>query len=112
MKAIVQDRFGSPEVLELREIDRPEAGAGEVVVRLQPGDEVFGAATGTLAEYVAVPEDALAPGRGARPGKARHHRVSGRRRVAARPLPSRVSGPRGSRQADGRGGYPPAVPVK
>ncbi|HKP98825.1 MAG TPA: NAD(P)-dependent alcohol dehydrogenase [Actinomycetes bacterium] len=110
MKAVVQDRFGSPEVLELREIDRPEPGAGEVVVRvhaasvnpsdwyamtgtpwaarpqmglrrpkarlgvdlagvveaagekvarLKPGDEVFGAGTGTLAEYVAVPEDAL-----------------------------------------------------
>jgi NADPH:quinone reductase-like Zn-dependent oxidoreductase len=110
MKAVVQDRFGSPEVLELREIDRPEPGDGEVVVRVhaasvnpadwyamtgtpwaarpqmglrkpkarlgvdlagvvetagekvarvKPGDEVFGAGTGTLAEYVAVPEDAL-----------------------------------------------------
>jgi NADPH:quinone reductase-like Zn-dependent oxidoreductase len=110
MKAIVQDRFGAPEVLELREIDQPEAGDDEVLVRvhaasvnpadwyamtgspyvarpqmglrtpktrlgidfagvveavggkvtrLQPGDEVFGAGTGALAEYVAVPEDAL-----------------------------------------------------
>jgi hypothetical protein len=35
MKAIVQDRFGSPDVLELREIDTPEAGDGEVLVRVQ-----------------------------------------------------------------------------
>ena len=111
MKAIVQDRFGSPEVLELREIDRPLVGDDDVLVRVQaasvnpadwyamagtpwvarlqmglgrpkrnrvgldlagvveavggnvgrfkPGDEVFGASTGTVAEYVAVPEDAL-----------------------------------------------------
>jgi NADPH:quinone reductase-like Zn-dependent oxidoreductase len=112
VKAIVQDRFGPPEVLELREIDQPEPGADEVLVRvhaasvnpadwyamtgtpylarpqmglrkpktrlgidlagvveavggnvarLQPGDEVFGAGTGALAEYVAVAEDALVP---------------------------------------------------
>ena len=110
MKAVVQDRFGTPEVLELREIDQPEAGDDEVLVRvraasvnpadwyamtgspyvarpqmglrtpktrlgidfagvveavggkvtrLRPGDEAFGAGTGSLAEYVAVPEDAL-----------------------------------------------------
>ena len=112
MKAIVHERFGSPEVLELREIDEPRVGDGDVLVRVQaasvnpadwyamagapyvarvqmglrkpkdrlgldlagevtavggnvtrfkPGDEVFGAATGTLAEYVAVSEDGLVP---------------------------------------------------
>ena len=113
MKAIVQDRFGSPDALELREIDKPEVGDGEVLVgvqaasvnpadwyamagtpyvarpqmglrkprsnrvgldlagvveavggqvtRFKPGDEVFGASTGTLAEFVAVPQDALVP---------------------------------------------------
>jgi NADPH:quinone reductase-like Zn-dependent oxidoreductase len=113
MKVIVQDRFGPPEVLELREVDEPEVGEGEVLVRVRAasvnpadwyamtgvpyvarpqmglrkprhnrvgldlagvvaavggnagrfrlGDEVFGASTGTLAEYVAVPEDALVP---------------------------------------------------
>jgi NADPH:quinone reductase-like Zn-dependent oxidoreductase len=35
MKAIVQDRFGPPEVLELREVDEPEVGEGEVLVRVQ-----------------------------------------------------------------------------
>jgi NADPH:quinone reductase-like Zn-dependent oxidoreductase len=111
MKAIVQDSFGSPDVLELREIDKPQIGDDEVLVgvraasvnpadwyamagfpyvarpqmglrkpktsrvgldlagvvaavggnvtRFKPGDEVFGASTGTLAEYVAVAEDGL-----------------------------------------------------
>jgi hypothetical protein len=111
MKVIVQDRFGAPEVLELREVDKPQVGDGEVLVQvraasvnpadwyamagtpwvarpqlglrkpktgrlgldlagvvaavggavrgLTPGEEVFGAGTGTLAEYVAVPEAAL-----------------------------------------------------
>jgi NADPH:quinone reductase-like Zn-dependent oxidoreductase len=113
MKAIVQDRYGAPDALELREIDEPEAGDDDVLVRVHatsvnpadwyamtgtpyvarpqmglrrpksnglgldlagvvvgaganvtrftPGDEVFGAGTGALAEYASVPEDALVP---------------------------------------------------
>jgi len=34
MKAIVQDRYGSPDDLELREIDRPAIGDDEVLVRV------------------------------------------------------------------------------
>ncbi len=34
MKAIVQDRFGPPDVLKLAETGRPEAGAGDVLVRV------------------------------------------------------------------------------
>jgi NADPH:quinone reductase-like Zn-dependent oxidoreductase len=34
MKAIVQDHYGSPDVLELREIDKPEVGDDEVLVRV------------------------------------------------------------------------------
>jgi NADPH:quinone reductase-like Zn-dependent oxidoreductase len=34
---------------------------GKSVTRFQPGDEVFGVAAGTFAEYVRVPEDKLAP---------------------------------------------------
>jgi NADPH:quinone reductase-like Zn-dependent oxidoreductase len=34
---------------------------GGAVTRLAPGDEVFGTGSGTLAEYVAVPEETLAP---------------------------------------------------
>jgi NADPH:quinone reductase-like Zn-dependent oxidoreductase len=43
MKAIVQDTYGSSEVLELRDIDKPEIGDDEVLVRVRaaavnPGD--------------------------------------------------------------------------
>ena len=34
MKAIVQDRYGSADVLEVREIDKPAVKAGEVLVRV------------------------------------------------------------------------------
>src|SRR5918992_4681191 len=34
MKAIVRDAYGSPEVLELRDIDRPEIGDDEILVRV------------------------------------------------------------------------------
>ncbi|WP_405999886.1 NAD(P)-dependent alcohol dehydrogenase [Streptomyces sp. NBC_00829] len=35
MKAVVQDRYGSADVLELADIERPEAGEGEVLVRVR-----------------------------------------------------------------------------
>ena len=34
MKAIVQDRYGSPDVLELKEVDKPVAGDDEALVRV------------------------------------------------------------------------------
>lgn len=34
MKAIVQDRYGSPDVLQARDIDPPEIGADEVLIRV------------------------------------------------------------------------------
>jgi len=34
MKAIVQERFGPPDVLRLVDVDRPEVGAGDVLVRV------------------------------------------------------------------------------
>ena len=34
MKAVVRDTYGPPEVLELRDVDRPEPGPGEVLVRV------------------------------------------------------------------------------
>ncbi|MGN6171605.1 MAG: alcohol dehydrogenase catalytic domain-containing protein, partial [Streptosporangiaceae bacterium] len=35
MKALVQDRFGPPDVLRLAETGMPEVGAGDVLVRVQ-----------------------------------------------------------------------------
>ena len=112
MKAIVQDRYGSFEALESRDIAKPGIDDNEVLVRVRaaglnigvvfgvkgapllmrlesgllrpkygvpgydfagqveavgtgvtnfrPGDEVYGVANGTCAEYVRVPEDKLA----------------------------------------------------
>ncbi|MFH8443143.1 NAD(P)-dependent alcohol dehydrogenase [Streptomyces sp. NPDC018026] len=34
MKAVVQERFGPPDSLRLRDVDRPHAGAGQVLVRV------------------------------------------------------------------------------
>src|SRR3712207_953897 len=114
MKAIVRDTYGSPDVLELRDIDKPEIGDDEVLIRVhaagvdrgvwhimtglpypirlagyglrapknpvigsdvagvveavgknvsrfRPGDEVFGNAKGSYAEYACAREDKLAP---------------------------------------------------
>jgi NADPH:quinone reductase-like Zn-dependent oxidoreductase len=112
MQAIVQDKYGSAETLELREIERPEISEHEVLIRVcaagvnpadwavmsglpyiarpvyglrkpraavrgtdvagrveavgtavtrfKPGDEVFGASTGSYAEFAAAAEDHLA----------------------------------------------------
>jgi NADPH:quinone reductase-like Zn-dependent oxidoreductase len=35
MKAIVQDAYGSTDVLEFRDIDKPEIGEDEVLVRVR-----------------------------------------------------------------------------
>ena len=82
MKAVVQGRYGSsPDVLELREIDRPVVGDDEVLVRVhaafyvagsvatvdesvtlvQPGDEVFGTCRSSFAEYASARADRLLP---------------------------------------------------
>jgi NADPH:quinone reductase-like Zn-dependent oxidoreductase len=114
MKAIVQDRYGPPDVLRIKEIDAPTAGPGQVLARVHAagldagvwhvmagkpyavrlmgfglrapknpvrgtefagrveavgpgvadvriGDEVFGTADGTFAEYVRARADRIAP---------------------------------------------------
>ena len=112
MKAIVMNAYGGPEVLELKEVDKPEVSENDVLVSVhasslnagdyfsmrgspwlarftvgfpkpkdhilgwdvagqveavggnvtgfQPGDKVFAACEGALAEYACVPEDKLA----------------------------------------------------
>jgi NADPH:quinone reductase-like Zn-dependent oxidoreductase len=42
MEAIVQDHYGSPEVLAARQIDRPAVGDGEVLVRVRAASVNFG----------------------------------------------------------------------
>lgn len=114
MKAVFHERFGSLDVLEIRDVDPPIPGPGEVLVRVraagvnpgdrhavrgvpyaarlmgyglrtpkqsvpgqdlagvvevvgsgvtrfEPGDEVFGWARGSFAEYTTAAEDALEP---------------------------------------------------
>src|SRR6266508_2088044 len=84
MQAIVRDRYGSPDVLDLQEVEMPELADDGVLVRvraasvnpvdwhdvtgtveavgkdvtdLHPGDDVFGGKSGggSFAEYVSVP---------------------------------------------------------
>jgi len=69
MKAIVYDRYGPPDVLELREVDEPEVGETEVLVRVRaaaanPLD--WFAFTGT--PYIARPGLALTKPTGKRLG--------------------------------------------
>jgi NADPH:quinone reductase-like Zn-dependent oxidoreductase len=42
MQAIVQDTYGSADVLQLREIDRPQIGADEVLIRVHAAGVDFG----------------------------------------------------------------------
>ena len=59
--------FGKPKVL-VRGVDLAGVveAVGKNVIRFKPGDEVFGCAPGTFAEYASAPEDRLAP----KPGQA------------------------------------------
>jgi NADPH:quinone reductase-like Zn-dependent oxidoreductase len=59
MKAIVQDEYSSPDVLQLRDIDKPNIGSDEVLVRVHAAGVDRG--VGTDAEYARAREDKLAP---------------------------------------------------
>ena len=74
MKAIVQDTYGTEDVLGYRDIDKPAQVpvrgmdlAGQVeavggrVTRFRPGDAVFAWTDGSYAEYASVPQDQLVP---------------------------------------------------
>ena len=45
MKAIVQDSYGSADVLELEDIDKPVAGSGDVLLRVQAASAFIGDCT-------------------------------------------------------------------
>jgi len=70
MKAIAYEKYGSADVLELKEVRKPEIEGDRVLVRIlaasavtrfRPGDEVFGfVGEGGFAEYVSAPERLLA----------------------------------------------------
>jgi NADPH:quinone reductase-like Zn-dependent oxidoreductase len=80
MQAIVRDRFGSPEVLALRDIDEPEVGDGEVLVRVRaasvnPADWYAMAGTPWIARADGAAQAQAQPA-GPRPGG----RGGGRRR--------------------------------
>ena len=56
MKAIVQDRYGAPDVLEFSDIDEPVVGEGDVLVRVHAaglGPDVWHFMTGL--PYLARP---------------------------------------------------------
>ena len=60
MQAIVQDRYGSAEVLELKEIERPAIGERDVLVRVRAA----GVNPADWALMNGFPYIARAPGRG------------------------------------------------
>ena len=83
VKAIVQDSYGSPDVLELRDIDPPVVNDDGVLVRVRE------AAVNPPDWAVSLSHTAEAIGyfgRGTRPRKDRHHRL--------RTLPRRDRAPR------------------
>jgi hypothetical protein len=49
MKAIVQDKYGSAEVLEARDIDKPEIADDEVLVRVRPRPSMSGTGSSEVA---------------------------------------------------------------
>jgi NADPH:quinone reductase-like Zn-dependent oxidoreductase len=48
MKAIVQNRYGSPDVLELHEIDEPVAGGDRMLIRVRAASVHADAAIGEV----------------------------------------------------------------
>jgi NADPH:quinone reductase len=63
MKAIVISRLGGPEVLELRDVPAPVAGAGEVVVRVEAAGLNFADILTAQGGYSGTPKPPLVAGR-------------------------------------------------
>ena len=63
MKAIVQDKYGSPDVLELKDIDKPVVKDDEVLVRVR-------AAAVNIGDWHLLQGRAVRHARGVRPAQA------------------------------------------
>ena len=90
MKAIVQDGYGSADVLEFRDIDDPSVGENDVLVRVHAagcGPDVWHLMTGLPYFVRLMPGFRKLEGRGAREGRSGHRR--GGRRVGQRPATRR-----------------------
>lgn len=62
MKAVFVTRFGPPEVLQIREIPRPQPGKGEVLVRVKSIGLNFAEVFGRLGVYPGIPDPPFVPG--------------------------------------------------
>lgn len=61
MRAVVYEKYGSPDVLRLKEVARVVEAVGKAVTRFAAGDEVFGVNAdhfGAHAEFLCMREDA------------------------------------------------------
>lgn len=85
MKAAISARYGSPDVLEIRQVPTPEPTAGEVLIKVQvptfkPGDRAFGMSPdvcGAHAEYLCLPETAAMATMPVRAAFGEDHRAGG-----------------------------------
>jgi NADPH:quinone reductase-like Zn-dependent oxidoreductase len=41
MKAVINERYGSPDILDIHEIPRPEPNAGEILVKVVPAENII-----------------------------------------------------------------------
>ncbi len=63
MKAVVITRYGGPEVLEVRDMPEPAAGAGKVLVRVEAGGVNFADILSARGAYPGTPPPPLIAGR-------------------------------------------------
>ena len=62
MRAIVATRLGGPEVLELQEVPEPEAGPGQVLIKVHRAGVNFADLSSTLGRYAMAPPPPFIPG--------------------------------------------------
>jgi acryloyl-coenzyme A reductase len=83
MKAVIVRDFGGPEVLELAEVDRPEPGAGDVLVRIHAAGICY---HDVLSRGGKIP--------GGRPGRILGHEIAGEIVAAGADVPAARVGER------------------